>query len=66
MNLKQSNFSKVNQTLYQILMNIKKSSLIILRKPSDNLELKKDLIQSKYKNYYLDKINNKPELKIDA
>ncbi len=33
---------------------------------NDKFEVKKDLIQSKYKNYYLDKINNKSELKIDA
>ena len=67
-NLKQNNLTKSKS---EVLSNINEYKKIEFSypswKPSDNnLEAKKDLIQSKYKNYYLDKINNKPELKIDA
>ena len=68
MNLKQSDFSKSKSDALSNFNEYKKIEFNYPTwKPSDNnLELKKDLIQSKYKNYYLDKINNKPELKIDA
>ena len=68
MNLKQSDLLKSKS---DALSNFNEYKKIEFNYPTwkpndDNFEQKKDFIQSKYKDYYLDKINNKPELKIDA
>ncbi len=68
MNLKQSDLLKSKSDALSNFNEYKKIEFNYPTwKPNDNnFEQKKDFIQSKYKDYYLDKINNKPELKIDA